>query len=146
MSHVIEKHGIAWFDGGNRGAPGPHACAVVLKIDGEMPYKKERYLGPSGTNNQAEIQGFIMALRLAAENGVTHLKLRSDSKLIVEQALGNWKIKDETLRRLHADARRLAQEFFEQVEIDHVRREYNQEADAIVTRLLDKIVGKARSK
>lgn len=144
MSQRIEKQGIAWFDGGNRGAPGPHACAVVLKIDGEMPFKKERYLGPAGTNNQAEIQGFIMALRFAAENGVTHLKLRSDSKLIVEQALGNWKIKDETLKRLHAEARRIAGEFFDQVEIDHVPREQNKEADAICTALLDRVTGRVR--
>lgn len=138
------KRATAWADGGVRGTPGPHACAVVLKIDGEMPQKKSRYLGPAGTSNQAEIHGLLMALRLAAENEVTHLVIRMDSKLIVEQSLGNWKIKNVKLRRLHDSARQLALCYFQEVQIDQIPREQNTEADEICTTLLDSVTGRVR--
>lgn len=138
------KRGTASFDGGIRGGRGPHACAAVLEIENELPRQQGRYLGPTGTNNQAELQGMLLAMRLAAEAGVTHLTLRSDSKLIVEQALGNWRIKDASLRQLHAIGAEYAMKWFEDVQIDHIPRELNKEADAICTALLDTITSKPR--
>lgn len=140
----MSLHATAFADGGNRGSPGPHACAAVLKIEGDLPRSRVRYLGPTGTNNLAEVQGLIMAMRIAAECDVTHLKIRLDSKLIVEQALGNWQIKNKRLKVLHASARQIALECFEQVEICHIPREENKEADALCTACLDKITGRFR--
>lgn len=134
---------IAHVDGGNRGQPGPHACAVVLTFPSGEKISDAVYLGPSGSNNQAEYEGVILALNMALKEGVTDIIIRSDSKLVVEQLLGNWKIKQPHLRDLHATATDLARRF-RSVQIDHVRREKNKDADALCTALLDQVTGKAR--
>lgn len=133
----------AWVDGGNRGSPGPYACAAVLAIDDGPTIEKASYLGDYGTNNKAEYEGVLLALRVAKESGVTHLRIRCDSKLIVEQVLGAWKTKEPTLWALKERARELAAGF-ERIDIKHVPREENVAADALVTRLLDERVGKKR--
>lgn len=134
----------AHVDGGNRGNPGHYACAVVFYHEETGIGRQEvRYLGDHGTNNDAEYEGLLLALRLARQMGVKRLKIRSDSKLVVEQVLGNWKVKEESLRPYVIAARSLAAEF-ESCEIKHVPREENVVADALVTALLDEITGRAR--
>lgn len=142
----MSLHALARFDGGVRmHHRSVHACAAVIEVDGEMPRRDVRYLGPQGTNNQAELQGMLLAMRMAAEIGVTHLRLRSDSRLIVEQALGNWRIKNAELAQMHTVARKYALHWFEFCEIDHIPREENTEADALVTKMLDRITKDPRN-
>ena len=62
--------------------------------------------------------------------------LRSDSRLLIEQLAGRWKVKNPTLQRLHHEARTLAKGF-ERVAFEHVRRERNVEADALANRGVD---------
>jgi ribonuclease H / adenosylcobalamin/alpha-ribazole phosphatase len=62
--------------------------------------------------------------------------LRSDSRLLIEQLAGRWKVKNPTLQRLHQEARSLI-EAFEEVQLEHVRRERNVEADALANRGVD---------
>lgn len=131
-------------DGGNRGNPGHYACAVALYDETSGIGRQEaRYLGDYGTNNMAEYEGLLLGLRLARAMGVKQLKLRLDSKLVVEQVLGSWRVKEESLRPYVTAARSLAAEF-ETVEIKHIPREENVVADALVTALLDEITGRAR--
>lgn len=140
------KRATAFFDGGVRtvdGRTGPHACSVVLKVEGGEQVDEALYLGESGTVNTAEWNGLILALETALKNGVTHLIVRADSKLIVEQALGNWRMKAEHLRPYREKAVDLAGKFAE-VRISHVHREQNTEADALCTALLDGVVGRKR--
>lgn len=132
----------AWIDGGNRGQPGPSACAVVLELENGGTRGEAFFLGV-GTNNTAEYGGLILALETAREEGVTHLTVRSDSKLIVEQVLGNWRVREPSLRPLHQQAQDLAREF-EEVFIKHIPREENKRADALCTDLLDSITGRKR--
>jgi ribonuclease HI len=134
---------VAFIDGGNRGTPGPHACAVVLEVDGLPAHEEARYLGPRGTNNIAEYQGLLLALRIAEGMEVTHLRIRSDSKLIVEQVLGNWRVKQPHLRPLRDEARKLAMKF-QSVQIKHVPRAQNKRADALCTAVLDEVTGRSR--
>ena len=144
---VPMKRGVVWADGGIRGNPGGvSACAAVLYVDGEMPRQKSKLIGGRGTSNQAEYYGLMMALRLAAEFEVTHLKVRLDSKLVVEQVLGNWRVKQPALLPLRDRARELAAMYFEEVRIGLVPREENTEADRICTRLLDNATGRVRGK
>ncbi len=137
---------IAYGDGGVRGNPGPYACAIVLYRGDESDYsplERSLYLGSNGTNNQAEYGALILALEVAAEIGVSDLTIRLDSKLIVEQVLGNWRIKNQELQVLKNKCVLLSQSF-NTVLIDHVRREKNTRADRIVTDLLDGITGVKR--
>lgn len=126
------RSATVFFDGG--GGPGhrPFACAAVIYLDDNraLSYSRSRVLGRDLTNNVAEWEGLILALELAGELGVTNLRVRGDSKLIVEQALGNWKIKKEHLRPLRDRAMILAGAF-DRVEIDHVHREGNRRADEL---------------
>jgi ribonuclease HI len=88
------------------------------------------------TNNVAEYTAAIRGLERARELGATHVLLRSDSRLLIEQLAGRWKVKHPTLQRLHDEARSLIKEF-EEVRFEHVRRERNVEADALANRGVD---------
>lgn len=133
---------VAFCDGACRPNPGAYGCAVVLYVDG-AGYTDARYLGDHGTVNAAEYEGLIMAMSMALRLGVKHLRIRSDSRLVVEQVLGAWKVKEPSLAPYVARARELAQRF-DGVEIKHVPREENVVADALVTALLDDHTGSAR--
>jgi ribonuclease H / adenosylcobalamin/alpha-ribazole phosphatase len=78
----------------------------------------------------------IRGLERARELGATHLLLRSDSRLLIEQLAGRWKVKNPTLQRLHHEARSLIGAF-DEVRLEHVRRERNVEADALANRGVD---------
>ena len=82
------------------------------------------------TNNVAEYRAAIEALRRARDMGATSLLLRSDSKLLIEQLSGRWRIKNPTLVRLHTEARELIGQIGS-VAFEHVPRELNRDADRL---------------
>ncbi len=88
------------------------------------------------TNNVAEYTAAIRGLERARELGATRALLRSDSRLLIEQLAGRWKVKNPTLQLLHHEARSLIKGF-EQVRLEHVRRERNVQADALANRGVD---------
>ena len=94
------------------------------------------YLGVQ-TNNVAEYTATVRALRLAAELGAREVHLMLDSKLIVEQLHGRWKVKDAKLQPLHADARRLLASFARWTAM-HVPRAQNKAADALCNEAIDR--------
>jgi ribonuclease HI len=93
----------------------------------------------STTNNVAEYTALIEGLQLALDKGVTDIDIRVDSELLVNQLLGNWKIKSEGLRPLAVKARALMNRFpsFTMV---HVPREENEEADRLANQGMDAAV------
>ena len=97
--------------------------------DGEVVAEIAEGLGVA-TNNVAEYKAAIRGLERARELGATHLLLRSDSRLLIEQLAGRWKVKNPTLQLLHHEARSLIKGFAG-VQFEHVRRERNVEADAL---------------
>ncbi|MEA2364035.1 MAG: ribonuclease / adenosylcobalamin/alpha-ribazole phosphatase [Thermoleophilaceae bacterium] len=123
----MRVYGIAHFDGGGQ-APGPVRAAA--HVDGPDIHVEhvERYA--NGTHNTAEWNALILALRLALERGVTHLTVRGDSMLVIQQARREWKVKAAHLKPLHAEALKLA-ERFEHVEFKWVPREENTRADEL---------------
>lgn len=124
-------------DGGSRGNPGPAAIgAVILDQEGNRLEAISEYIG-STTNNQAEYQAIVAALERAVEIGATAAHCYLDSKLVVEQVNGNWKIKKAALRP-HVDRIHELQAQFEEVTFTHVRREKNTAADEQVNIALDK--------
>ena len=88
------------------------------------------------TNNVAEYSGLIAGLESALERDVTELEVVSDSELLVKQMRGEYKVKNEALRELVADADALARRM-SKVTYTAVRREHNELADTLVNEALD---------
>ena len=88
------------------------------------------------TNNVAEYRAAIEGLRIASERGAGAVVLRSDSRLLVEQLSGRFRVKAPTLQRLHQEARGLLANF-DNVTIEHVPREFNTEADRLANDGID---------
>jgi len=127
---------IVNVDGGARGNPGPAAiAAVVQSADGEVLEERGERIGRA-TNNVAEYKALLLGIERARELGANELELVGDSELIVKQVKGEYKVKDATMRELHAAALAALRDF-EQWTIRHVRREHNAEADRLVNQVLD---------
>jgi ribonuclease HI len=124
------------IDGGSRGNPGPAAYGVVVRdAKGEIVARLKKYIGQN-TNNVAEYFGLIAALDYAQTYGIRALRVESDSELMVKQMRGMYKVKSGDLRPLHERAKKMAQTL-DSFRIDHVYREQNREADALVNQALD---------
>lgn len=120
----------AYIDGGARGNPGPAGYGVHIQgPDGAVVAELHGGLGIA-TNNVAEYNGLLAALRWAKAHGHTQLHIKADSLLIVEQMRGRFKVKHPGLQPLHAKARLLAYEVG-RVTFEHVRREMNTDADRL---------------
>ena len=135
-----ERKQIACFhaniDGGSRGNPGPAAYGVVMRDGrGEVVARLKKYIGQN-TNNVAEYFGLIAALDYAQTHGIRALRVESDSELLVKQMRGQYKVKSEELKPLFERAKKMSQTL-EMFCIEHVYREQNREADALVNQALD---------
>ncbi len=126
-------------DGGSRGNPGPAAIGAVVcdADDSDAPPLVEvsEAIG-HGTNNEAEYEAIIAGLEAARALGAVEVHLRSDSQLAINQLNGSYRVKKQELRPLWRRARMLLGEF-ETAKVEHVRREFNTEADALVNAALD---------
>jgi ribonuclease HI len=130
------------IDGGSRGNPGPAAYGVVIRDgSGELVAKLKKYIGRM-SNNVAEYYGLIAALDYAQSHKIRALRVESDSELLVKQMRGQYKVKSEELRPLFERAKKMSQGF-DSFRIDHVYREQNREADALVNEALDAAEGVA---
>lgn len=133
---MSELHVIVEADGGSRGNPGPAGYGSVVKdADGEVLLERWGSLGTT-TNNVAEYTGLIEGLKAARELKATHVGVRMDSKLVVEQMSGRWQIKNPGLRPLAAQAATLVGDFT-RVTFDWIPRERNKDADALANRAMD---------
>jgi|SRR3974390_290286 len=125
-------------DGGSRGNPGPAAYGVVIRDPrGEIVARLKKYIGQN-TNNVAEYFGLIAALDYAQTHDLRALRVESDSELLVKQMRGQYRVKSGDLRPLFERAKKMSQTF-ESFRIDHVYREQNREADALVNQALDEV-------
>jgi ribonuclease HI len=123
-------------DGGSRGNPGPGALGYVLcDATGAEVEARGEFLGVC-TNNIAEYRSLIAGLEAAARHGVKSLVVRMDSELVVRQMLGQYKVKNEGLKPLHAEARRAVSKVGA-VRFESVPRDDNGRADALVNEALD---------
>jgi len=130
-------HLIVYIDGGSFGNPGPCGCAAIVKDeDGTTLLERARAFGRA-TNNVAEYQGLLLGLAAAAELRPTRLTIRSDSELLVRQLAGEYRIKAPSLKPLHRQALRLL-EPFASVEIEHIARSQNTEADKLCRKAMEK--------
>src|SRR5450830_1920837 len=125
-----------YTDGGSRGNPGPAGIgARLLTASGDVVEELADFIG-TATNNVAEYQALLAGLELALDRGVERLDVFMDSELVVRQVNGKYKVKDAGLKPLHAQACLLLSRFHE-VDVKHVRREQNAEADRLVNEAID---------
>jgi ribonuclease HI len=122
------------IDGGSRGNPGPAGFGVRIEHDGDIVDLKGAL--PSATNNVAEYHGLLAALDWAVAHGVATLHVKSDSELLVKQMRGEYRVKNEGLQPLYERARRLAARIG-RVRFEHVRREFNKDADRLANEAMD---------
>ena len=130
----------AYFDGGARSNPGPGGYGVyIVDEQGAVLAELSGSLGIT-TNNIAEYTGLIAALQWAVDHDVKQIAIKGDSLLIIEQMRGNYKVKNEGLKPLHMKARMLVMQIGD-VKFEHVRREFNKEADRLSNVGMDGNIG-----
>lgn len=123
-------------DGGSRGNPGPAAYGAILRdpTTGEVIAERGEAIGVA-SNNVAEYRGLIAGLELAVEHAPgAAVEVRMDSKLVVEQMSGNWKIKHADMKQLALRANRIAPP---DTRYTWVPRAENKAADLLVNEALD---------
>jgi ribonuclease HI len=130
---------IANIDGGSRGNPGPAGYGVRIELDDRTIVDLKQALDHC-TNNVAEYNGLLAALRWAADHGITSFTIRSDSELLVKQMRGEYKVKNPGLLPLYQEARSLARRIG-RVTFEHVRREFNKDADRLANEAMDEAAG-----
>uniref|UniRef100_A0A0E0EYN0 RNase H type-1 domain-containing protein n=1 Tax=Oryza meridionalis TaxID=40149 RepID=A0A0E0EYN0_9ORYZ len=116
------------FDGASKGNPGKAgAGAVLMTEDGRVISRLREGLGIV-TNNVAEYRGLILGLRYAIRHGFKKIIVYGDSQLVCYQVKGTWQTKNQNMMELCKEVRKLKENFVS-FEINHVRREWNAEAD-----------------
>uniref|UniRef100_A0A803MBW5 RNase H type-1 domain-containing protein n=1 Tax=Chenopodium quinoa TaxID=63459 RepID=A0A803MBW5_CHEQI len=120
---------ILHFDGASKGNPGQAGAGAVLRtLNGSLICRIRQGLG-TATCNAAEYRAVILGLKKALEMGYTNIQAQGDSKLVCMQLQGLWKVKNENMSTLHAEAKLLINKFTS-FKISHVLREFNSDADA----------------
>ena len=124
-------------DGGSRGNPGPAGCGAVVRdaSSGALLAERMQAVG-STTNNVAEYQGLIIGLRAAVELGAHEVSVRMDSKLVVEQMSGRWRVKHANLQPLAREAAELVRSLGS-VSFTWVPRAENKHADRLANDAMD---------
>ena len=150
-AHSEQGHASGYLvrtDGAARGNPGPASAGAVLfslaRPDARDPLALpdasiSEYLGVQ-TNNVAEYTAVVRAIALGQELGARRLELLLDSKLIVEQLAGRWRVKDAKLRPLWAEALQRLRTLPDGWVAAHVPRAQNTLADAMCNEAIDRVM------
>ena len=132
---------IVECDGGSRGNPGPagFGCVVWSADHGTLLAEHKQAIGVT-TNNVAEYRALIAGLEAARRLGAEEVAVAADSKLIIEQMSGRWKVKHPDMAELHQQARALASTF-DAVTYEWIPRERNAHADRLANEAMDAATG-----
>jgi orotate phosphoribosyltransferase len=143
---VTSRSVVVEADGGSRGNPGPAGFGAVVRepSTGAVLARRSEAIGVA-TNNVAEYRGLIAGLAAAQELGATHVAVRMDSKLVVEQVSGRWQVKHPDLRALARQASELSAGF-ETISFEWIPRELNKDADRLANEAMDAAAGIVRSR
>lgn len=132
---------IVEADGGSRGNPGPAGYgAVVWSADRATVLAERKQAIGRATNNVAEYRGLIAGLEEAAQLGATEVAVSMDSKLVVEQMSGRWRVKHPDLIELQRQAAAVARQFG-RVTYSWIPRSENAHADRLANEAMDAAAG-----
>jgi ribonuclease HI len=125
-----------YTDGGSRGNPGPSGIGVII-LDSKKKKIKEvsKYIGEA-TNNIAEYSALICGLEEAAALDASEVVIYMDSELLAKQLSGEYRVKDENMKRLFEKALGILKGF-NSYEVKHIVREKNKEADKLVNKAIN---------
>ena len=127
-----------YFDGASRGNPGPSSLGGVIYDSSEeekINYKKAIGIA---TNNYAEYQALLVGIKVCIKYDIKEVNVYGDSKLVIEQVKGNWKVKSDNLKPIHTEITKfITPEFFKKITFNHVRRNLNKRADELANIALD---------
>jgi len=127
---------ILYADGGARGNPGPAGAGAYLEdAAGVCLAKVHQYLGET-TNNVAEYSALILGLKRALTFKPQYLVVKLDSQLVVRQLEGAYQVKQPHLKKLYSEVMGLLEKF-PKIEIQHIPREENSEADLLANQAMD---------
>ena len=136
-----DEPAVAYCDGGARGNPGPAGYgAVIHDSSGAVLAELSEFLG-FRTNNYAEYSGLLAVLQWALDQGLTKLRVISDSELMVKQIQGRYKVNSPDLRPLYEEARRRIARL-DSFQIAHALRHKNKAADRLANEAMDRGMGK----
>jgi ribonuclease HI len=131
------KSCVAYIDGGSRGNPGVSGYGVVVFDEYRNSLAEiSEFLGIQ-TNNYAEYSALIGALRYATTHQYDGLRVYADSELLVRQIKGEYKVRNENLKRLFDQAQSLIHRL-KQFSIQHIPREENQDADQLANMAMNR--------
>jgi ribonuclease HI len=127
----------AFTDGASRGNPGESGIGLVVKdARGNTLYSTHGYIGIS-TNNRAEYIALLTLLERMKGVRCTKLLVHSDSELMVRQVNGQYKVRDIEMRKYHRKVTELIAGFVSPVELKHIPREKNADADSLANLAID---------
>jgi len=126
------------FDGGSRGNPGIAGAGYVIYENNIEIYSEACPIGINNTNNEAEYLGLIYGLQKAVELNIKDILINGDSKLIIEQVTGNWKVKSKNLISLCQKSQLLLHNF-NKYGFQHILRKYNKRADELANIAMDNL-------
>lgn len=127
------RKAVLYCDGASSGNPGESGIGVVLTF-GKRIYEISEYIG-TATNNVAEYRALIRGLERARQVRADAVTVFLDSELLVRQITGIYRVKDEKLKPLWEDAKRISQSF-KHFSISHIPREINQQADSLAKKAI----------
>ena len=124
----------AFTDGASRGNPGESGIGLIVKSEkGETILSEYGYIGLA-TNNIAEYSALIALLKKIKKVQHTKLIVHSDSELMVRQLNGEYKVKDENIRKYYQRVVKLVDGEASKVEFRHIPRSENSEADRLANK------------
>lgn len=125
---VQDNSYIAFFDGSAKPNPGEMKIGGYLNNGDMKPIYRYSTEAGEGTNNQAEYLSLLYLLDIIIEKGIQHVTIFGDSKLVVNQVNGEWKAKDEKMKKLRNQALDKLSKI-EKWSLKHIKRDKNKQAD-----------------
>lgn len=128
---------LAYIDGASRGNPGESGIGVILKDEKNNIIERiSCYIG-NATNNIAEYQALLTCLKRVKELNLDRLVIHSDSELLVRQMQGKYKVRNVRLKKMFEEVQKLVKSSDFKLEIKHIKREQNRDADLLANAGID---------
>lgn len=129
-----------YFDGACRGNPGPGGAGAILMKKNltqiVITNKISQFLSQHETNNSSEYQALILGLIQAQKENITILQVYGDSKLVIQQMKGLWKVRNLNLKKWFDQAQKLAKSF-DVIKFKHIPRNINKLADKLANKAFE---------